>query len=277
MSSIQKFQNPRAQIGALSMLCALSLSPSAQAQSGSSEEDLVKATANPVAAMISLPLQSNWERGFGPDNKLRYTLNVQPVIPVKLNDDWNLVTRTIVPVVHMPALETGQSDTWGISDTTLSLLVSPSKVSRLIWAAGGVFLLPTASADVLASKKFGLGPSAVVLIQEGPWTYGGLANHIWSVAGSDSRPKINQTYFNPFLTYAFGGGWSGTLQAEFTQNWEAESGKQSTAVWTPVVSKLLKIEGQALSVGVGYRHYTNTPNGSPDNGLRLVFNFLFPR
>jgi hypothetical protein len=250
--------------------------PLASAQS--TTDDLVKATANPVAAMISLPMQSNWEKGYGPGDQTQYTMNVQPVIPFKVNEEWNLVTRTIVPLVHQPAMAVGQGDAWGVSDTVMTLMLSPSKVSKIIWGAGPVFLLPTASKERLGGEKWGIGPSGVILVQEGAWTYGGLANHIWSFAGSDSRSDIKQTYSNPFVTYALGSGWSATMQADYTYNWEAASGKETTLAWTPVLAKVTTIGTQAVSIGLGYRHYSKTPNGSqPDKGVRLVFNFLFPK
>ena len=278
--------NPSMKTTQIFLACSLALSGAAasaqQAQieekkKSSSADDLVKATANPIAAMISLPLQSNWEKGVGPDNEVRYTMNVQPVIPFKINEDWNLVTRTIVPIVRMPKNTVDTDASWNLSDTVMTLMFSPAAVSKVIWGAGPVFLLPTATDKKIGLEKWGLGPSGVILVQQGAWTLGGLANHIWSVAGNSDRTNVSMTYLNPFATYALGGGWSATMQAEFTQNWKAEDGQKATVVWTPVVSKLMTFGKQPVSIGLGYRHYSKAPTGSPDNGVRLVFNFLFPK
>lgn len=245
-------------------------------QASDGADALVMATANPIAAMISLPLQSNWDKGVGPHNGVRYTLNLQPVIPFTLNDDWNLITRTIVPLVRMPSNTLGPDSRWNLSDTVMSLMFSPSAASRVIWGAGPVLLLPTASEKRIGTEKWGLGPTGVVLVQDGRWTYGGLANLIWSVAGSSSRQDVSSSYVNPFATYAFGGGWSTTMQAEVTYDHQATSGRRTTLVWTPIVARLVVIDRQPVSIALGYRHFSKTPNGSPDNGVRLTFNFLFP-
>ena len=260
--------------GTLSLLCLYMNTGIAQAQDA---DELAKATVNPVSDLIALPLQSNWDKGYGPGNKTQYTLNVQPVIPFKLNNDWNLITRTIVPVVHQPGMVAGQGDVWGIGDTVASFFLSPRQVKGMIWGVGPVLLLPTANEDRLGSKKWGAGPTGVALIQEGPWTYGALANHIWSYAGAGSRSDVNTSYVNPFASYGLGGGWTLTGQGEVTYNWEAESGKRATIPMSVMVSKVTRIGMQPVSLALGYKHYVKTPDGNPDNGIRFVISFLFPK
>ncbi len=240
-------------------------------------DDLAKATANPVADLISVPLQSNWDTGYGPENKTQYTLNVQPVIPFRLNADWNLISRTIIPVINQPGLAAGQNDVWGIGDIVQSLFFSPRATSGgLIWGAGTVLLLPTANDSRLGLDRWGAGPTGVVLKQANAWTYGALANHLWSFAG-DGPQKVNVSYMNPFVTYSLGGGWSNTLQTEVTYNWEARNGQRTTMPISYGVAKVLTLGGQPISVGVTYKHYVETPRGQPDWGLRFVVSFLFPR
>ena len=259
----------------LGMCGVLLISAQAYAQSA---DELAKATANPVANLISVPLQSNWDKGYGPGDNTQYTLNVQPVIPFKLNNEWNLITRTIVPVVHQPAMTPGQGDAWGIGDTVMSLFLSPNASSNgLIWGAGPVLLLPTASKDRLGSEKWGAGPTGVVLVQEGPWTYGVLGNHLWSFAGADARDKVSISYANPFASYALGGGWTLTAQAEITYNWEADSGKRTTLPASFIVSKVTHFGQQPVSLALGYKHFVEAPNGQLDHGVRFVVNFLFPK
>jgi len=167
------------------------------------EDSLAQKLQNPVANLISVPIQNNWDFGIGSANAMRYTANVQPVIPFKLNDDLNLITRTIVPIIHAESPVAGGSSISGMGDIVQSFFLSPAKptASGIIWGAGPVFLYPSASDNRLGTEKFGLGPTAVLLRQQGPWTYGGLVNHIWSVTGNKQRSDVSATFLNPFLSY----------------------------------------------------------------------------
>lgn len=250
------------------------LSHAAQAQSA---DDLAKATANPVADLISLPFQSNWDRKVGVEGNTQYTLNVQPVIPVKVNADWNLITRTIVPLVNQPALAVGQDSTWGLGDVVASQFFSPAKTGAFIWGAGTVFMLPTASKDRLGTGKWSAGPTGVVLVQTGPWTYGGLANHLRSFAGDKSRGTVQATFLNPFVSYSLGQGWTTTLSPEYTYNWEAPSGQRETFPVAAMISKVTVVGKQPISVALGYKHFVKAPNDQLDSGFRFAVSFLFPK
>src|SRR5450830_97610 len=240
------------------------------------EDELSQAAANPVADMVSVPVQSNWVRPVGPNDATRYVMNVQPVIPFRINDDWNLITRTIVPVIRQPEVVAGQGATWSTGDVIASTFFSPRAVTNLIWGVGPVFLLPTSSRDDLGAKKWGVGPSGVLLIQAGPWSVGGVANHIVSFAGNSHRDSINVTNLNPFVAYALGSGWSTTFQSEYIRNWQASSGRNTTSLgWG--MAKVMLLGSQPVSIYLGYTHFITTPNGSPDNGIRLTMNFLFPK
>jgi len=167
-------------------------------------EDLAKKLANPVAALISLPFQLNYDRDIGPlDEGRRWTLNVQPVVPFELSKDWNLISRTILPVVSQEDIAPGSGSQSGSGDIVQSFFFSPKTptASGWIWGVGPVFLLPTGSDRLLTADKWGAGPTAVALRQQGPWTYGALANHIWSFAGNDNRADISATFLQPFLSY----------------------------------------------------------------------------
>ena len=186
-------------------LCTTALALAVSGVSSADDEtDIAKQLANPVAALISVPLQLNYDSDYGVDDEgsvLR--LNVQPVIPFSLNDDWNLISRTILPIVDQNDVPFSGVSEFGLSDTVQSFFFSPKAptASGWIWGAGPVLLVPTATDDVLGSKKWGIGPTAVALKQQGPWTYGGLANHIESFAGDSDRADISATFLQPFLTY----------------------------------------------------------------------------
>jgi hypothetical protein len=239
---------------------------------------LAQQLSNPVAALVSVPFQFNYDGNIGPnDDGNRVYLNFQPVIPMGISDDWNVISRTILPVTWQEDIFPGAGSQFGLGDTTQSLFLSPVKPAfgKIIWGAGPVFLLPTATDDLLGSDQWGVGPTAVVLTQAGPWTIGMLANHIWSVAGDSDQPDVNNTYLQPFLSYTTPTAWTFTLNTESNYNWETDD-------WAvPVnglVSKLVSIAGQRVQFGAGARYWVDSSTSGPEGfGARLVVTFLFPR
>src|SRR5688572_19920508 len=162
---------------------ALAVSAFASGSPASAQDaDLAKQLSNPIASLISVPFQFNYDSGFGPNDGDRVTLNIQPVIPISLNEDWNMISRTIVPVIWQEDIAGPSGDQFGLGDTVQSLFFSPKAPGPggIIWGVGPVFLLPTGTDPLLGGEKWGAGPTGVVLKQSGPWTYGMLANHIWS-------------------------------------------------------------------------------------------------
>jgi hypothetical protein len=173
----------------------------------SQEAELAKKLQNPVAALISVPIQNNWDFGIGPAHAMKYTANIQPVIPISISEDWNLILRTIVPVIYQEALDNkpgapasvGQSHA-GLGDTTQSFFFSPkAPIGGWILAAGPVGYYPTASSDYLGSGQWGAGATVLALRQEHGFSYGILANQIWSFAGQQGRTEVNATYLQPFV------------------------------------------------------------------------------
>ncbi len=238
------------------------------------EAELAKQLANPLAALISLPLQGNLDSGIGAEDGQRFTLNIQPVIPFTLNDDWNLISRTILPVIDVEGTQPGGAgDEFGLGDTVQSLFFSPSQ-GDLIWGAGPVFLLPTATDAVLGAERWGMGPTAVVLKQNGPWTYGALANHVWDFAGKDSRGPINSTFLQPFCSYITDTKTTFTINSESTYDW---TNNQWTTPINLMVLQMLKIGDQPIQVFGGVRYYAEKPQGGPEWGVRFGFTMLFPR
>jgi len=240
------------------------------------DEHLAKQLVNPVAALISVPFQFNWDHNIGParDGRKLY-LNVQPVVPFRINDDWNLVSRTIVPLVdqHVPSLGDGSQS--GIGDITQSFFFAPSRPTAggLIWGAGPVLLIPTNTAFISA-EKWGLGPTAVVLKQERGWTYGMLANHIWSVGGSGIQ-DLSNTLLQPFLNYTTKDAWTFGVNTESVYDWR---GSQWTVPINATAAKLTRIGKQSVSIGGGLRYYADSPETGPHGwGMRLTVTFVFPK
>ena len=241
-------------------------------------EQLAKKLSNPVASLISVPLQSNFDFDIRPqDDGWRYQLNIQPVIPVSISEDWNVISRTILPIVSQYDIFPGAGDQFGSGDTTQSLFLSPkapSSFGGLIWGIGPAFLLPTASDDLLGSGKFGVGPTGVVLKQAGPWTLGMLANQIWSVAGEDDRADVSNLFLQPFVAYTTKDAWTFTLNTESNYNWKTE---QWSVPVNAQVTKLVKIGSQPISLGAGVRYWATSPETGPEGvGFRTIVTFLFP-
>lgn len=254
----------------------LLLTATAAAQENADE--LAMKLSNPVSSLINLPMQLNWDTDIGPaGDGERYTLNIQPVIPVSISADWNLISRTIVPLVDQSDVFAGAGSQSGLGDVLQSLFFSPKAPTAggVIWGAGPALLLPTASDDLLGSEKWGIGPTAVVLTQTpGGLTYGALANHVESVAGDDDRADISRTFLQPFVAKALGRGRTVTFNFESSYDWDQE---QWTLPFNLQFSQVLPIGKQLVSVAAGARYYLETPAGGPDWGVRLVFSLLYPK
>jgi hypothetical protein len=194
-------------------LCVLLANPlraedSAAPASGNEESnsDLAKKTQNPVADLISVPFQNNFNFNTGPEKRSVWDLNIQPVIPIKLTDDWNLITRTIVPIINQPPLAPGVDQATGLGDINPSFFLSPSGSKEFIWGLGPTFTFPTASNRLLGMGKYSMGPAAVALTMQGPWVAGALINNQWSFAGWGPT-RVNALLLQPFVNYNFGEGW----------------------------------------------------------------------
>lgn len=205
--------------------------------------ELAKKLQNPVASLISVPMQSNWDFGIGSANAMRYTLNVQPVIPFSLNEEWNLITRTIIPVIHAESPVAGGDSAGGLGDIVQSFFFSPKEpVGGWILAAGPVALWPTATDGALGAGKWGAGPTVLALRQEHGWTYGLLANHLWSYAGWGDQ-QVNASFLQPFVSFTTKKQTTFGINTESTYDWQ---NSQWTVPINLTVSQLLKLGGQPM-------------------------------
>ena len=256
--------------------------------------EFAKAAQNPIANFISLPLQNNTNFKAGPLEKTQNILNIQPVYPISLNDDWNLITRTIFPLVSQPAftlLEVDRGDlfpdpsgkvatdrVFGLGDTTFTAFFSPKDSGKITWGVGPVVLLPTATDDAIGNDKWGLGPSAVILSMPGNWVVGSLFSNLWSVGGSGDQ-DINFFTWQYLINYNIpdGNGLYLTSAPILTANWEAESGNQWTVPFGGGIGKIFKIGKQPVNAQVSAYYNVEKPEFGPDWQLRLQLQFLFPK
>jgi hypothetical protein len=250
-----------------------------------STNELQKAVQNPVASLISVPVQNNNNFGISPDGRVQDVLNIQPVIPARVSANWNLISRIITPIIYQPTVSQplspgGQSvnqGAYGFGDLNPSFFLSPAKPGKIIWGVGPAFVLPTATNPVLGQGKWSIGPSIVVLTQPGHWTLGALVNNVWSFAGQSSRPDVNQMTFQYFINYNLKKGWFITWQPTLTANWEADNGGRWVVPLGGGIGRIMKLGFQPVSLTAQVYGNAVHPPGTSPWGLRLQIAFLFPK
>jgi len=245
----------------------------AQAQ----DEELAKKLSNPIASLISVPLQFNYDGKIGPtESGNRYYVNIQPVIPISLGPDWNLISRTILPVVTQSDIFPGAGDETGTGNITQSFFFSPKHPgpSGIIWGVGPVIYVPTASDNLLGINTWGGGITGVALKQFEGWTVGVLANHIWSNTDDPLKSDLRNTFLQPFLSYTTHDAWTYSINLESNYDWITHQWSVPTNV---TVAKLLKFGDQPVQIGGGLRYWLTSPGTGPHGfGARFFITFLFP-
>jgi len=237
---------------------------------------LQKAVQNPIASLISLPFQNNTDFNYGPDDETLNTLNIQPVWPFKISEDWNLITRTILPVVSQPGLTPGQSRETGFGDTTFTAFFSPIDSGKWVWGAGPVVLIPTNTDSRLGPDEWGAGASVVVLTMPGQWVIGSLFSNVWDIGASDGN-DINLFTWQYFVNYNMEGGWYLTSAPIMTANWEAPSGEKWTIPVGGGFGRVFRVGKQPLNASFQYYYNLEKPEIVGDWSLRLQLQFMFPK
>lgn len=258
-----------------------SMITTSSAASEEAGDSLAQQLANPIAALISVPFQNNFDFGAGPNGDgFQWKMNVQPVIPLSLNETWNLITRTIIPVVSQSdvggtRLNPSGSQT-GLSDTVFSAWFSPKEAnsSGWIWGVGPAMLIPTGTDTLLTSNQWAAGPTVIALKQSGKFTYGALVNHLWSYAGTGGRSRVNTTFIQPFVSYLPGDGWTYSLNTESSYDW---TGSQWTLPINLMAAKMITIGKMPTQWQLGARYYAAKADQGPEWGLRFGVTLLFPK
>jgi len=249
----------------------------AQEEQQAQEEkvDIEKAAQNPIASMYVLPFQNNTQFGVGDENRTQNVTNIQPVIPIGLSKKVNLIVRTIIPLINQPLAE--DDSKFGLGDIALSLFFTPRKPGKLIWGVGPAIGLATATDPVLGTGKWSAGPSVIMLIQPGKWTFGFVAQNTWSFAGQSDRADVNAFYTNIFIVRQIAKGWYVNTSPIITANWNAESGQEWLVPIGAGVGKIFRIGKLPMNAQVGYYNYVVKPDNGPDWQLRAQLNFMFPK
>ena len=237
---------------------------------------LAKQTQNPVADLISLPFQFNFNNGGGLENGTLFNLNFQPVIPFKLTDNWNMIARTIVPVLSIPGPDGTRFS--GVGDIQEQIFISPSKAGKLIWGFGPIFSLPIATTEPVQTGSWAAGPNFVVLTMPGHWVVGAVMNQLWTFADSSpNNTEINQFFFQYFINYNFGKGWAIVSAPSITANWEASSGNEWTVPFGIGISRTTVFDGRPMSLQIQYFHNVERPEGTASNQVRFQVALLYPK
>ena len=248
-----------------------------------SNDELAQELQNPLADLVSLPFQNNTSFNVGPEDDVSNVLNIQPVAPIDMGE-YNILTRTIVPLVYVPSFsvetETGTTDVsseFGLGDINFTPFFAP-KGDDFIWGIGPSINMDTSTDERLGTRKWSLGPSAVLIAQPGNWTVGGLVRQLWDFAGSDNSDQVNQTFIQPIVAYGLGDGWTVNTGPFIIANWQEDSSDRWTLPVGLGVQKLVRVGGK-LPLNIGLQGYGNVerPSGGADYEIRTQFTFILPK
>ncbi len=270
-------QRPARSVGLFLGACILSLCPVVQPVSAQETSEVAKQAQNPIASLISVPIENDFNPQTGINKKDSYVLEMKPVVPFNLSNNWNLVTRTVIPVIQVPDLAPGVNGTSGVGDVQLSLFLSPSKAGAVIWGAGPVVSFPTASQEILGTKKLSVGPTVVVLRSQGHWLFGTLVQNLFSVAGPSGRPNVNQMLMQPFANYNLKHGWYLTSSPVITANWEVNPNQRWVVPVGGGVGKIVHFGKLPVNMYTQVFRNVERPDGTTPWSVRFQAQLLFPK
>lgn len=239
------------------------------------EEELAQKSQNPVGDLISLPFQNNTSFGIGPNNRTQNTLNIQPVYPIKIGSDWNLITRTIFPIITQPDLTMDSESTTGLGDISFTAFLSPSAPGKVIWGVGPAISIPTAGDNIPGFGKWAIGPSVVALTISGPWVAGALINNVWSVGGNDADPDVNFLLFQYFVNYNMSSGTYLVSAPIITNNWEVD--ESLILPFGAGVGKIFRLGKLPINANLQAYYNAVTPDGGPKWSSRIQVQLMFPK
>ena len=262
----------------LVLLSIITAAPATAQSKGEAEntEALQRASQNPVANMISIPLQNNFNFGVGPQDKMQYVGNIQPVVPFHATENWNVITRTIVPFVYQPELAPGVGDVFGLGDIQFTAFLSPAKPGGFIWGVGPILQMPSGTDDSISQGKWAAGPSAVVLRMEGQWVYGALANYVSSFAGQSDRGAVSQWLIQPFVNYNMADGWYLVSAPIITANMMADNSDRWTVPIGGGAGRIIRIDKLPVNISLQGFYNVATPDAGPDWSIRFAIQLLLP-
>ncbi len=240
---------------------------------------LAKQTQNPIADLISLPIETAWNFDVGDLNRTQTVVTVKPVYPQHINADWNWIHRLLVPTIDQPKLVSGSSSKFGLGDTTYQGFLSPAKSEGITWGVGPALTFPTATDDVLGTDKWTAGPAVVLLNSSGPWVYGSLLSNQWQIGSSDSsRRRVGNATFQPFVNYNLSDGWYLSSAPVITANWKADHAGDAWTVPLGVgVGKVMRFSDQPVNISVRPYYNVHRPDGAARWSLLFQIQFLFPK
>ena len=242
------------------------------------QAELTKQAQNPIANLISLPLQNNIEFGLGAYNRTKNTLNIQPIYPIALGERLIMINRFIIPILWQPDLSMETGSTSGLGDINYTPYFSPVTPSALTWGIGPVMIFPTASDPSLGSGKFSVGPSVVLVYMLDKWMFLSVMSNWWSVAGDEARADVSVFYWQPGASHFLAKHWYLTSAPIITANWEAPADERWTVPIGGGGGKNFKIGNQAMDAQIQVFYYLASPQSIDQEwSLRLQLKFLFPK